>query len=175
MGTSRLSSFNPFPGSVDPNTSANAETLKTLLSSSTASNGISPLMSSNSFSERESRTEGLTLAELEESIAIGRKDGDWSHLIGLLSAVFSSYEALSSSFPAHLDSNKTDISSDSLSCPGHCSLVASSQPRGDGSNEIRDVQVNRPEEAPMDEDGEFSLSLACLHICISKKFVRSQQ
>ncbi|THD27031.1 Ubiquitin protein ligase E3A [Fasciola hepatica] len=163
MGTGRLSSFNPFPGPVDPSTSTSAETLKTLLSNSAASNTISSLVSSsNTFPERESRTEGLTLAELKESIAIGRKEGDWSHLISLLSAVFSSYEALSSSFPSQADITKNEEKSDALNrFSSSSSLVPGpafdpSQPTGDGMNEIRGDQKKRTGEAPMDEDETIS-------------------
>uniref|UniRef100_A0A183B950 Pecanex-like protein n=1 Tax=Echinostoma caproni TaxID=27848 RepID=A0A183B950_9TREM len=124
-----------------------------LLSSSAASNTISSLVSaSNPIPERESRTEGLTLTELEESIEIGRKDGDWSHLIGLLSAVFSSYEALSSSFPSELDS--TDDSAAARLDPSSSSYskFGPSQPTGDGMTRAEGDHDQLCSEIPMDED-----------------------
>ncbi|TGZ70781.1 hypothetical protein CRM22_003002 [Opisthorchis felineus] len=91
------SSLTPFLSSANPSSDA----LKSFLNNTNPSSNLASLVSSlNTIQERESRTHGLTLGELKETLDIGKEQGDWSHLISLLSAVFSSYEALSSSFLA---------------------------------------------------------------------------
>ncbi|KAF6780311.1 hypothetical protein AHF37_00244 [Paragonimus kellicotti] len=81
--------------------SSTSDTLKSIRANSIPSSTLAALVSSlHTAQEKESRSTGLTLHELEESIAIGREQGDWSHLISLLSAVFGSFDALSTSFPA---------------------------------------------------------------------------
>ncbi|KER27893.1 hypothetical protein T265_05172 [Opisthorchis viverrini] len=91
------SSLTPFLSSANPSSDA----LKSFLNNTNPNSNLASLVSSlNTIQERESRTRGLTLGELKETLDIGKEQGDWSHLISLLSAVFSSYEALSSSFLA---------------------------------------------------------------------------
>ncbi|KAF8562205.1 hypothetical protein P879_04540, partial [Paragonimus westermani] len=93
--------------------SSTSDTLKSIRANSIPSSTLAALVSSlHTAQEKESRSNGLTLHELEESIAIGREQGDWSHLISLLSAVFGSFDALSSSFPA-VDGELTGFSASS--------------------------------------------------------------
>ncbi|CAL8090810.1 unnamed protein product [Calicophoron daubneyi] len=95
----RLSSRTPFSDAYC-SCNTNADSLKSSFASPNAGSSIGSFVSPGKTSqERELRTEGLTLSELKSSIELGQSQGNWSHLISLLSAIFSSYEALSSSFP----------------------------------------------------------------------------
>ncbi|CAH8625144.1 unnamed protein product [Dicrocoelium dendriticum] len=127
----------------------NAETLKNLWTSSNTNSTLASLVSSlHANQERESRTSGLTISELRDSISMGKSQGDWSHLIGLLSAVFSSYEALSASFVNEtMDYECVVGQSDPLAKRGRSS-------EGHTSCSIEDT--GKTSDCPMEEDPHFS-------------------
>ncbi|CAH8550309.1 unnamed protein product [Schistosoma bovis] len=122
--TSAFRSRNPLFGTSRPSSSS-SDTLKTLKGPTSQNNHTTPSL--NTSVERESRKTGLSLTELQKAIEMGRKNGEWSCLISLLNSVFSSYDALSSSFLHELcgvrsgkqskkDKKTTDVSDSSLCC-----------------------------------------------------------
>ncbi|KAH9588134.1 Ribonucleases P/MRP protein subunit pop1, variant 2 [Schistosoma haematobium] len=122
--TSAFRSRNPLFGTSRPSSSS-SDTLKTLKGPTSQNNHTTPSL--NTSVERESRKTGLSLTELQKAIEMGRKNGEWSCLISLLNSVFSSYDALSTSFLHELcgvrsgkqskkDKKTTDVSDSSLCC-----------------------------------------------------------
>ncbi|CAI2728173.1 unnamed protein product [Schistosoma spindalis] len=93
--TSAFRSRNPLFGTSRPSSSS-SDTLKALKGPTSQNNHTTPSL--NTSIERESRKTGLSLTELQKAIEMARKNGEWSCLISLLNSVFSSYDALSSSF-----------------------------------------------------------------------------
>ncbi|KAK4471444.1 hypothetical protein MN116_004872 [Schistosoma mekongi] len=92
--TSSFRSRNPLFGT-SRESSSSSDTLKAFKASTNQTNHTTSVSASV---ERECRKTGLSLMELQKAVETGRKTGEWSCLISLLNSVFSSYDALSSSF-----------------------------------------------------------------------------
>ncbi|KAH8876262.1 Ubiquitin-protein ligase E3A [Schistosoma japonicum] len=143
--TSSFRNRNPLFGT-SRESSSSSDTLKGL---KTSTNQTNHTLSVSASVERECRKTGLSLAELQKAVETGKKNGEWSCLISLLNSVFSSYDALSSSF---LDESCVNIPTKqytndrkSTEIP-NLSLCSTSDNALKGQNEIS-LTLNNPDDS----------------------------